>query len=187
MEVICTEKANKKAGVLATEDNMQRSREIAKRLLELVAGRRVLYFSIESMSFPRNSSVAAKMALSYGALAMLATQLNVPIVQASPQKIKEMLCGHKKATKEEVEVAVIKRYGRKLNQMFDIACQPMQLTKKQQFDLREHAFDSVAAFVMSLESDVARMARQFAGDPIGQAVMQQRIDAPVRRRRGQPL
>jgi Holliday junction resolvasome RuvABC endonuclease subunit len=149
--VIRTEKSGKKRGVLASDDNLRRAREIHKALLRKILGLRVVAICAESMSFPRNASAAAKVAISWGVLASIAEQLAIPIVQASPQEIKRKLCGRKDASKADIEAAVRKLYK-----------SPVEPNVPR--SLREHAWDALSAIAACQDSDVLMMARRLGSD-----------------------
>jgi crossover junction endodeoxyribonuclease RuvC len=146
--VIHTEKSGAKQNVLAADDNLRRARELFTAINLHTAW--VTAICAESMSFPRNSQAAAKVAMSWGVIAALAELKGFPIVQASPQAIKKVVCGAKNASKEDVQQALRMRYG----EMPGAA----ELTKGSM----EHAFDALAAVVCCLDSEVVRMARKMA-------------------------
>lgn len=149
--LIRTEKSSAKRKVLAADDNFQRSRLISRRLIELM-DRGVSLVCAESMSFPRNASAAAKMSLCWGALAALAELRQLPVVQASPSEIKKKVCGEKTASKEDVEAAMVRRYGGGVEKFLNAS----GVTKT----TREHPVDALAAVVACLDSEVVRMARR---------------------------
>lgn len=146
--VIHTEKSGVKQNVLAADDNLRRAREVFTALNLQTAW--VTALCAESMSFPRNSQAAAKVAMTWGVIAALAEWKGFPIVQASPQAIKKVLCGAKNASKEDVQQALQMRYG-KVPGMEELSKGDM-----------EHAFDALAAVVCCLDSEVVRMARKMA-------------------------
>lgn len=145
--VIRTQKSVKKRHVLACEDNFARAREIALRLRSLAVTHDVRAICAEAMSFPRQASVAAKMAMCWGILADLTADRNLPLVQPTPQHVKKALCGKASASKIEVEAAVRARYCG-----LDLTGIPS--------GQQEHVFDSLAAVVASLDSEVLRALRQ---------------------------
>lgn len=152
MGVIRTEKSDKKKTVLASDDNFDRTREIAKEMLELCEKWHVAAICAESMSYPRSSSAAAKMAMTWGILATISQLKTIPFTQASPQAIKKFLCGKKDASKEEVEAVVLKRWPNAA-QILD--------AKKIARTYREHAYDSAATIIGAAEhSEVIRVVRQ---------------------------
>lgn len=151
--VIRTKKSAEKRNVLASDDNVRRAREIYTELAALILDRnwRIAAICAESMSYPRNSSAAAKMAMCWGLLAAISQQHNIPVVQASPQEVKKAVCRSGSASKEEVEAALRTRY-----QALDAKVSSVPAS------LHEHCFDSIASVVACLNSDVVRMARRMA-------------------------
>lgn len=149
VNVIRTKKTGKKRNVLASDDNFRRARAIASVLREVVVGFQPRALAAEALSLPRNASAAAKVAMSWGILADIVEEFQIPLVQQSPQGIKKTLCGKVSATKVEVQEVVMKRYPG--------AFQPfMDATPKGQW---EHGFDSVSAVLATIDSDVLRAVR----------------------------
>lgn len=148
--VIRTQKADKKRRVRAADDNIERTREIASELLRSIRTYRPVAICAESMSFPRSSSVAGKMAMCWGALAAIAEERHLPVLQATPQEIKQVLTGSKAAGKEEVQAAVLARLAPR-------SCRDIESIPRSQ---QEHAYDAMAAVMACEGSEVIRMARQ---------------------------
>jgi Holliday junction resolvasome RuvABC endonuclease subunit len=148
MDVIRTKKSTKKTSVLASDDNYRRAKEIATRLRSLINTWNVVAICGESMSFPRSSSAAAKVALSWGVVADIAVQHQLPLVQASPQRIKAFVCGRANASKDEVACALNKLYP-------EIGSLCATVTPSEW----EHPMDALAAFVACKDGEVLRMAR----------------------------
>lgn len=139
----------KKQKVLAVEDNVRRTLSIARFLRGLAThSPRTVAIAAEAMSFPRSSSVAAKVALTWGAIASLSEAANIPILQASPQQVKLAVCGVKTATKEEVQAAVARLYP-------EIVPMRTALTR----GVWEHPHDALACAHLILQSDVVRLMR----------------------------
>jgi crossover junction endodeoxyribonuclease RuvC len=152
MGVVRTEKSDKKKGVLASDENFDRTREIAKVVIDLCEQYQVAAICAEAMSYPRSSSAAAKMAMTWGILATISQIRTIPFTQASPQQIKKFLCGKKDASKEEVEAVVLKRWPNAA-EILD--------AKKIARSYREHAYDSAATIIGATEhSEVIRVVRQ---------------------------
>ena len=110
LATVRTRKAGRKGGVLATEDNLRRAQEIGEALARWVGQDDVVAVCTESQSWPRNAGAAAKVAMAWGVLAEVARWAGVPVLQASPQRIKEVATGSRKATKVEVQRALRARY-----------------------------------------------------------------------------
>jgi Holliday junction resolvasome RuvABC endonuclease subunit len=139
-----TEKLSGKQAPYASDDNVRRCRELVRFVLGFVGAPPPVVICAEAMSFPRSSSVAAKIGMGWGAVSTLAEVWAVPIVQASPQQIKKTLVGKANASKEEVRIAVEEWF-------------PDVTWPKNKGDV-EHAADAVAAVLACRESDVVRMA-----------------------------
>jgi crossover junction endodeoxyribonuclease RuvC len=148
--VITTEKSNKKQNVLASSDNLRRARELARLLQPLVQEAGVI--CVEAMSFPRNASAAAKVAMSWGVLACLSELSDVPIVQVSPKELKQAVCGDATASKEKVAEALDRRFARS----FGAELVGRGVAKS----LHEHAYDALGTVVASLSSEVLRALRR---------------------------
>jgi crossover junction endodeoxyribonuclease RuvC len=151
LAVMKTEKDDAKRSTRAADDNVRRAREIGAELLKIADTYEVVMIAAECMSFPRSASVAAKMAMAWGVLAMLAEYRGIAIAQASPQRIKRVLCGSAKASKDEVESALLVRYGNHIEDLYH-----------GNEGRREHVFDALGAVVATLDSEVVRVARAMA-------------------------
>lgn len=138
---IRTKKAKKGSLIYASQDNANRTKQLARDLKLLFDDFRPDAVCVEAMSFPRNASVAAKMALCWGVIGALSELYKAPILQASPQVIKQRLTGSKSASKEEVELAVRNLVG---TDRVDDALTLAQVIKGQ----KEHAMDALAACVV---------------------------------------
>ena len=160
VDVIRTEKSNKKLNVKAADDNFRRGQAIAKVLDEVVKEYQPMAITAEAASWPRNAGATAKVAMSWGILIYLCYQYRLPMAQASPQEIKKALCDDKSATKEDVRRALEGRYPDQFNEF------------KHRFPARkppkpngqwEHGFDAIGSTVTCLDTDVIRMARGMTG------------------------
>jgi crossover junction endodeoxyribonuclease RuvC len=148
--VIKTEKAGNAEGRVA-EDNYRRLCEVARWLRDFVDGRRVSVVCVESMSFVRNASAAAKMAMVWGILAAMTSEHQVPVIMASPQDIKKAICGARDASKDDIQKGVAKIFPR-------LAEDFAGLNKT----LREHPADAVGAFYALRHNPIVMMARGLA-------------------------
>lgn len=159
--VLRTAASSAKRKVYAADDNLRRCRELAAALANLthhgqvlpLGGRqwapRVRAVCAEAMSFPRNASTAAKMAMTWGLIVANVESKALPLLQASPQEVKVKLTAHKDAPKEAIEDALLRRYGKRLKSML------RELPEGQ----HEHAFDALAAVVTCLDAEVVRLMR----------------------------
>jgi Holliday junction resolvasome RuvABC endonuclease subunit len=146
--VIVTQKDSKKKAVLAADDNVRRCEEIAGAIVPLLQEHRVVCLCAESMSFPRHSSSAAKVAMAWGVIATLAFMHKLPLAQCSPQVLKKNLCGTRDASKEDVQAALIKTFP----------YLPGLLSKLAK-GKHEHAYDALGSVIAVQDFDVLRMAR----------------------------
>mgnify|MGYP006274615547 CR=1 FL=1 len=155
MGVVRTQKANEKRKVRASEDNLERAKEIAKEIQTILTLYPTSLICAETMSYPRNSAAAAKMAICWGILAAVAQQRGIAITQASPQEVKKAVCGKKDASKDEVKAA--------MNAMF-----PAELTGSMGLcanipaSVQEHPYDALAAVLACRDSEVFLLARRMA-------------------------
>ncbi len=104
--VIRTKKSADKKAILATDDNVARTRYIARELWKIVNAHRPGLICVEAQSWPRDSSTSAKIAFSWGVLVTFAELEEVPMMQISPQRLKQELCWSKMASKNAVRIAV---------------------------------------------------------------------------------
>jgi Holliday junction resolvasome RuvABC endonuclease subunit len=94
--------------------------------------------AMESLSFVRNASVSAKIALAHGATQALANASSIPIVCYSPQEIK-LACGLKRdASKADVEAVIRGKW---------------KSAKWPDHGEREHAFDAAGAVMAFLKDN----------------------------------
>ena len=156
MGVFETDKSTAKRNVLASDDNVRRAREISRFLRDLLREGSlgpVRAVCAETMSFPRSSSVAAKMAMAWGVVASLSEELDIPILQATPQGLKLAVCEDRSASKEDIQKALEKRFGKKLL---------TSLVKETTPSKQEHPFDALGAVVACSDSEVLRLARRMS-------------------------
>jgi len=161
--LLWTEKSDKKRKVLAADDNTRRAREMTRALTTLLLDPTtgqvgVQAICAEAMSYPRNASSSAKIALTWGVIIALAETHGLPIVQASPQEVKLALCGRKDASKDDIRAASELRFGADLaGKMHDQ--HGAKLGAKA--DLA-HPFDAIASAYACLNSEVIRGLRRAA-------------------------
>lgn len=149
LEVLTTEKSNKKQNILVSSDTFRRCREMAASLNRVLVQQNPSIIAVESMSFPRNASSAAKTAVTWGIIGTLAELYDLPVVQASPQEIKKCLCGKRTASKLDVQA--------ELKLHFPDAFQ--SFVERYPQSKHEHGFDAVGVVFACLSSEVVRMAR----------------------------
>jgi len=155
LALLRTQKSSAKRQVRASDDNLERAKEIAVWLQAMVVRYDIKLICAETMSFPRSASVAAKMAMCWGVIAAISTRGKIPVTQASPQEIKKMLCQNKSASKEDVQAS--------LNLLFrsDLVG-PKSLVAVERIPRSqiEHPYDALAAVVACRESEVVLLLRR---------------------------
>ena len=160
VDVIRTQKTDKKREVRAADDNFHRAQVIAAELHAVVKQHCPVAIAAEAASDPRNASAAGKIRMAWGVLADLCYVYQLPLVQVSPQDIKKALCGDKSASKEEVRAALEGRYSGQFD-VFKARFPPARPPKPN--GQWEHGFDATGAVVTCLDSQVIRMARGMSG------------------------
>jgi Holliday junction resolvasome RuvABC endonuclease subunit len=152
--VFRTEKSSKKRAIYAADDNFRRAKEIGKLLEDLCREFSPIgYIAVESMSFPRNASAAAKVAMFWGLLASVCMRYQSSVVQLMPMEIKKAVVGSKTATKEDVREAVRKKFEHNLA-LLDA------FESGHPKDCREHVYDSLGAVITSINSEVALLLKR---------------------------
>ena len=141
--VITTEKAKHLVQLRSSEDNIQRAQLIYHQLSKILSHNDIGLIATETMSWPRNAGVVAKMGIVWGVIASVSEQLSIPMLQASPIEIKKAVTGNGKASKEEM-IASIKT-------KFPSLILPPQTT------LQEHCADAVGAVMACQRTQLMRI------------------------------
>lgn len=149
--VITTAKSDKKLKVLASDDNTRRGREVSRAFRGLLTGLNVDLFCVEAKSFPRNSSSAAKTAISWGIVIDIAEERDIPIFQARPQEVKKALCGKTSASKVEMQRAVDAYFGAAVTKPLVEGLTKTRL---------EHPYDALATVVACSDAEAFRFMRR---------------------------
>lgn len=147
--VIRTTKSNKKQNIKAADDTFQRAQHIAGKILHIVEKFDIKLICAESMSFPRNASAAAKMAMTWGILATITEERKLPLLQATPQEIKKKLAGAIAASKQDVQKAVQNRLGAEIAKVLASTPQTQH----------EHAYDALGAILACEDAEAFRLMR----------------------------
>jgi len=148
MGVIRTKKSDKKLRIAASEDNFQRARDIASALQGIIQVNRVRALAFESFSAPQKASKMnlVKIGFPYGVLAALASACDLPTVQLSPKRIRQVLRADSKSAVENV-----------LRGGFPEAVRMLDGSVPR--TLHNHAWDALAAYLASWDTDTMRMLR----------------------------
>lgn len=149
MGVIRTEASAKKRLVKSSDDYARRGRNIARVVQGLLTDR-VVAICIESPSLPRNSATCFKLGCFYGLVYAFSEARGLPILNISPQELKKGVCDNATASKEDVAVALRRRFGTDFD--FLLGNIPPSL--------HEHAYDALGAIVSCLDSEILRLARR---------------------------
>lgn len=156
MGVFRTDKSDAKRSVFASEDNLRRAREIYVFLKDVLRNGPcgpVRAVCAETMSYPRNSSAAAKVAMCWGVLAAISEEFDIPVLQATPQGLKLKVQGKKTASKVQVQEALEKLFGKKTLAELLVDVTP---------SFWEHPVDALGAVVACGDSEVLRLARRMS-------------------------
>lgn len=107
-----------------SSDNFIRTSKIYEQLSDLMRLHKdVSVLCMESMSYSRNASANAKISMALGALSVIASQRNLSVLEAPPQKLKEIIYGKKKLSKKEskelVETNLKIRFGDNLLKLLE--------------------------------------------------------------------
>ena len=148
LAVLRTRPSPKRRSILACEDSMRRAAELALGLAAWLDRLGLVAVCSEAQSWPRSAGSAAKVALAFGVLAAQAQARGLPVLQASPQRVKAAVAGSRTASKGEVAEALAVRFG--------ALPWPAGLPRGQ----REHAADALAAAVACLDAPAVLMARR---------------------------
>lgn len=155
---ILTEPSKRKG--LVRDDDRRRAAEIARQLIEVSARYTPAVFCIEALSHvnPKSSrmpvSTTVKVGRAWGEVDMLVEVLDTALVQASPQAIKQVLCGTRSANKAQMKRAVIALYP-------EVAALLTALPAGR----HEHPIDAIGAVVASLHTNEMRLARRYGSTP----------------------
>jgi crossover junction endodeoxyribonuclease RuvC len=149
LAVVRTEKSARKLDVRASDDNMRRACELSVAISDFVARHRPVAIATEGQSWSRDAGVSAKIGMAWGVVAAIASRNGLAVVQASPQRIKNVICRSKTASKDDVILAIEERFP------------DIEWPKPK--GVVEHAADAIGAVLACLDSPVLQMARKLDG------------------------
>ena len=166
--LIRTEKCERKQEVRTSSDNATRGVQLAKALADIVVGIQadnivIDCIAVEAQSLVRNACVVVQLGAAFGLVYSLVAQLNVPLVEFSPQEIKTKIAGSKSATKSDVLAALkshatwMEPLGQELKRQAGIKVGRKSLLPPDDW---EHPVDATAAAVCALDSDIVRALRR---------------------------
>lgn len=143
--VLRTEKENKKVQLRSSEDNIKRAQVLYSGLSQVISQNNIGIITTESMSWPRNAGVVAKMGIAWGVLAAVASQCSLPMVQSSPVEIKKRVCGDGKASKEMI--------------ISEIKLHHPNLEWHKQETMWEHCADAAASIIAARDTELMKWVR----------------------------
>jgi len=99
-----------KSGLLKiiSRDKNVRLLELSKSFADLLKKQRPDFIAIEKIFFMKNMKTAVEVAQSRGVLLLVATSLNIPIIELSPSEVKLNIAGHGGVNKKLVADMVFK-------------------------------------------------------------------------------
>lgn len=139
------------AGVLRTKpnrtklkfnDNVDRARYLYTELKRLADDHGIRIVASEAQSWTRFSNADRSLAFTFGILAALGVEVGTPIIQLTPQDVKQRVCGRKTASKEDIKHSVFALVAGAEEWVSSIRAATQQ----------EHAADAVAVAVAAFEA-----------------------------------
>ena len=147
--VVQTEKSHRRNKVLAPDDEFRRSKELHAELIGLIRRNDVKLICAEGMSSPRNAKTIRMLGFAWGVLASICSELQIPMVQVSPNMLKKKLCGKVNSTDKELHGEITERYPK-------MATLIESVTVKSK---REHAYDAMIAIEVCRNSEIFVMLK----------------------------
>ena len=157
------------AGVLRTKpdrsklkfnDNVDRARYLYTELKRLADHHKVRIVASEAQSWTRFSNADRSLALAFGVLASLGVEVGTPIIQLTPQDVKQRVCGKKTASKEDIKQAVFALVAGAEGCVGSIKATTQQ----------EHAADAVAVALAAFEAPLVYGIASVLGLTTGDAI-----------------
>jgi len=155
-DLFVSKKADSSRQVFASSDTMHRAAKAYEFLkMHLKAsrerGEKVVLVAHESISLPRNAGSSSKIGLSFGVVASFSAELDLPLFEISPIKIKKGFANYDNS-KDDVCAGVIRSEGfEHLPEIF----KARGIAKSYQ----NHVSDAAAVGIAACETPVARMLR----------------------------
>lgn len=156
VDVIRTEQSKKKLKVLASTDDDRRAREIAEEIWGLNTTFNPSIFTCEERPNVRSASASAKVAIGWAIAVTVAAIHGIPLLQQSPQNIKLITTGSKKATKLDIMAAMEKMFP---GQFEEFKKKYPAKEEGKPAGIWEHGYDAVASYVASRNEQTLQIAR----------------------------
>lgn len=144
--IITTEKSGRRQEILASSDDMARTRLLLEGLWGFTERYTIACIAYEATSLPRNASVSCKLGRAFAVIGAVAHVARCATVEFSPQDLKKRVSGSKLSSKEEVEAAVLEKPG--FSKLWGLATVNA--------GRREHISDAAAAAWCALDSAPVR-------------------------------
>ncbi len=151
MGVFRTKKRVGRQHVYEVEDVLQRCMELAQEIHLLIDTYTPVAVCAEALSYPRSSSVAAKIAMAWGVLAAECGYRKIPIFQLLPGEIRKRLLNVRAAPKERVQAELQRLFPKQDCEEFLAGIPSSE---------REHPWDALACLVACLDAAPIAMVRQ---------------------------
>lgn len=146
-KVFKTEKSDKKKRIHARDDLVRRLQEVGECFQKALNLPHVLAVGVEDISVNPKVFPALVIGQLYAVLGIIVEgtrSRGLPLLRENPQRIKKIIAGDAKASKEDVQAAVEQRLGIK----------DWKMAK----GLINHASDACAAALVCLESDTVKLS-----------------------------
>lgn len=149
-----TDKSDKKLNIRKASDNHRRGQLLGRELLAAIDSWKPDVITAEAISFVRSASVMAQIGRVWGLIDLVCVERDLPLLEVSPQDLKQAVCGRKDASKLDVQAAVDRRFaGRSAELLAGIRAKGDH----------EHPVDAVGSVIACLDADVIRLGRRSAG------------------------
>jgi crossover junction endodeoxyribonuclease RuvC len=148
LEVVRTSPSGKKRRIRGSDDDVRRVEAIVERLDAAVAKHRPVALVMEAPAGSKGARAARALALAAAAVVAVAKLRGIPFLQVQPSDVKRAMCGARNASKDDVILAVERRF----NEV------PWPMPES----VWEHAADAIGAVISSLDADVVRLARRLS-------------------------
>ena len=148
-------KASKKHNVSDSSDLTHRTVRLAGAVSRFCDQFDVVALAHEALSWPRSSRAAAMLGMSVGVLVAVSQIWDVPILEVSPQDLKDRVVGRRTATKADVLAALAAKPG------FERVAE-LVAGLHIKASLVEHPVDAAAVGFCVLDHDMIRVLRRAA-------------------------
>lgn len=153
VDVFTSRPEDKKLGVRSADDVDRRVESLWTWLRAFITEARPRVICCEAMSYPRRATAAAKAAMARALLVAIATELKIPFLIASPQRVRDVVIGKNivngkriAASKSSLEMVIKARLRPEPALWQGIA-----------LGARNHAWDAIGTVLANEDTDVMRL------------------------------